>query len=46
MNLLIIALAAVMYLLNLAVTLLNDRHSRKPIPAQAQGIYDDKQYAK
>lgn len=33
-----------MYLLDLAVTLLNHRHSRQPLPASAQGIYDPAQY--
>ncbi|MEJ5224985.1 MAG: M48 family metallopeptidase [Anaerolineales bacterium] len=46
MQTLILSLIAFMYLLDLAVTLINDRHSRQPLPPEARGIYDDAQYAK
>ena len=46
MNLLIIGLITVMYGIDLAVTLLNDRHSRRPLPPHAQGIYHAEQYAR
>ncbi len=46
MQTLILSLIAFMYLLDLAVTLINDRHSRQPLPPEAHGIYDDAQYAK
>lgn len=45
MQLFILALVAVMYLVDLAVTLLNDRYSRQPLPEGARGIYDDEKYA-
>ncbi len=45
MNLWIIGLVTVMYAVDLIVTLINDRHSRQPIPAHAQGIYDSQRYA-
>jgi len=46
MQTIIIGLIAVMYLIDLAVTLVNDRYSRKPLPEPARGIYDDEKYAK
>lgn len=46
MQTLIIALVAVMYLIDLVVTLVNDRYSRRPLPPQARGIYDEEKYAK
>ncbi len=46
MQVIIIGLIAVMYLIDLAVTLVNDRYSRKPLPEPARGIYDDEKYAK
>ncbi len=46
MKALIIALVVVMYLIDLVVTLVNERYSRRPLPPQARGIYDDEQYAK
>jgi STE24 endopeptidase len=46
LNGLIITLVAILYLIDLAVTLLNDRRRKLPIPAHAQGIYDEAQYAK
>ncbi|GAB4504884.1 MAG: M48 family metallopeptidase [Anaerolineales bacterium] len=46
MNLLIIGLVTIMYLIDLVVTLLNDRYSRQPLPPSARGIYDDEKYAK
>lgn len=45
MQLLILALVAFMYLIDLAVTLINDRYSRQPLPTAARGIYDDERYA-
>lgn len=44
--LIIIALIAIMYVIDLALTLVNHRHSKQPIPAHARGIYDDEKYAK
>ncbi len=46
MKLWIVGLIAITYLIDLIVTLINDRHSRKPIPAHAQGIYDQERYLK
>ncbi len=46
MQALILGLIAAMYLIDLAVTLINDRYSRTPLPEQARGIYDDEKYAK
>lgn len=46
MNILLIALVAVMYALDLAITLVNHRHSKGPIPAHARDIYDAEKYAK
>jgi STE24 endopeptidase len=44
MNLLFIALVAIMYVLDLVITLVNHRHSKQPIPAHARDIYDDEKY--
>ncbi len=46
MKLLVVGLITVLYLLDLVITLINDRHSRQPLPQEAHGIYDDEQYAK
>ncbi len=46
MQTLIITLVIVMYAIDLVITLVNDRHSRQPLPPQARGIYDDEKYAK
>lgn len=46
MQALILGLIAVIYLIDLAVTLINDRYSRQPLPEGARGIYDDEKYAK
>lgn len=43
---LLITLVALMYLLDLAVTLLNHRYSRRTLPRSAQGIYDPDQYSR
>lgn len=44
MQTLVLSLIVVIYLADLAVTLINDRHSRRPLPEAARGIYDDAQY--
>jgi len=46
MNILIIALIAIMYVIDLALTLVNHRHSKQPTPAHARDIYDDEKYTK
>lgn len=46
MQALILGLIAAMYLIDLAITLVNDRHSRQPLPPEARGIYDDEKYDK
>jgi STE24 endopeptidase len=40
------AVVAVMYVIDLAITLINYQHRRQPIPAIARHIYDQEQYAK
>ncbi|PWH12352.1 MAG: peptidase M48 [Anaerolineae bacterium] len=46
MQALILGLILAIYLLDLFVTLINDRYSRQPLPEAARGIYDDAQYAR
>lgn len=46
MQFLVMGLISAMYLIDLGVTLLNERHSRQPLPLHAQGIYDDATYTK
>lgn len=46
MKTLLLSLVVFMYLVDLVVTLINDRHSRQPLPEAARGIYDDAQYAR
>jgi STE24 endopeptidase len=43
---LVIAVVAVMYVIDLAITLVNYQHRRQPIPENARHIYDQEQYAK
>ncbi|MCS6992733.1 MAG: M48 family metallopeptidase [Anaerolineales bacterium] len=44
MQALILGLIIVIYLIDVTVTIINDRHSRQPLPEHARGIYDDAQY--
>ncbi|MBS4061533.1 MAG: M48 family metallopeptidase [Bacteroidetes bacterium] len=44
MSLLFIGIVAVMYVLDLVITLVNHRHSKQPIPIHAKDIYDDEKY--
>ena len=46
MQLFILGLVIAMYLIDLVVTLVNDRASRQPLPEQAHGIYDDEKFEK
>lgn len=46
MQTLILSLIAGVYLIDLAVTIVNDRYSRRPLPEHVRGIYNDEQYAK
>jgi STE24 endopeptidase len=45
MNILIISLITIMYVIDLALTLVNHHHSKGPIPANARDIYDQEKYA-
>lgn len=44
MKLIVLALVAFMYGLDLILTLLNYRYSRRPLPESARGIYDEQTY--
>ncbi|MFN3742476.1 MAG: M48 family metallopeptidase [Anaerolineales bacterium] len=44
MKFILLALIVLTYGLDLFLTLLNHRHSRRPLPPQAQGIYDEEKY--
>lgn len=44
MKIIVLALIALMYGVNLRLTLLNYRYSRQPLPKHAQGIYDAETY--
>lgn len=44
MQALILGLIIVIYLIDVTVTIINDRHSRQPLPEHTRGIYDDTQY--
>ncbi len=46
LSLWIIGLVAVMYLVDLAITLVNYQHRKQPIPANARDIYDEEKYRK
>lgn len=44
MKLLLLTLIVLTYGLDLSLILLNHRHSRRPLPPEAQGIYDEETY--
>ncbi len=45
-SLLVIALVAILYVFDLAITLVNYEHRKQPIPANARNIYDQERYTK